>query len=97
MAGPKLDQHRRARRQHGCQPIGEADGVPEVRRAAREEIKAGARYVKIMANGGIASPTDPIEFFGYSREEIAAVVELACFAGPAVHGAVLPASGGFRL
>ena len=58
-----------------------ADGVPEVRRAAREEIKAGARYVKIMANGGIASPTDPIEFFGYSREEIAAVVEEAESAG----------------
>jgi SDR family mycofactocin-dependent oxidoreductase len=30
-------------------------------------------------------------------DEIAAVVELACFAGPAVHGAVLPATGGFRL
>ncbi len=30
-------------------------------------------------------------------DEVAAVVELACFAGPAVHGAVLPASGGFRL
>jgi imidazolonepropionase-like amidohydrolase len=58
-----------------------ADGVPEVRRAAREEIKAGARFIKIMANGGIASPTDPIHFFGYSREEITAVVEEAESAG----------------
>ncbi len=49
-----------------------ADGVAEVRRAAREEIKAGARFIKIMANGGISSPTDPIHFFGYSREEITA-------------------------
>lgn len=58
-----------------------ADGVPEVRRAAREEIKAGARYIKIMANGGIASPTDPIHFLGFSREEIAAAVEEAADAG----------------
>ena len=58
-----------------------ADGVAEVRRAAREEIKAGARFVKIMANGGIASPTDPIHFLGYSREEIRAAVEEAENAG----------------
>lgn len=53
------------------------DGVPDVRRAAREEIKAGACFVKIMANGGVASPTDPIAFYGFSREEILAVVEEA--------------------
>jgi imidazolonepropionase-like amidohydrolase len=53
------------------------DGVAEVRRAAREEIKAGADLIKIMANGGIASPTDPIFFLGFSREEIAAAVEEA--------------------
>jgi imidazolonepropionase-like amidohydrolase len=58
-----------------------ADGVAEVRRAAREEIKAGARFIKIMANGGISSPTDPIHFFGYSREEITAAVEEAESAG----------------
>lgn len=58
-----------------------ADGVAEVRRAAREEIKAGAHFIKIMANGGISSPTDPIHFFGYSREEIRAAVEEAEGAG----------------
>ncbi|ATR23194.1 Prolidase [Roseomonas mucosa] len=57
------------------------DGVPEVRRAAREEIKSGARFVKIMANGGVASPTDPIHFLGFSREEISAAVEEARNAG----------------
>ena len=57
------------------------DGVPEVRRAAREEIKSGARFVKIMANGGVASPTDPIHFLGFSREEITAAVEEARNAG----------------
>ncbi len=57
------------------------DGVPEVRRAAREEMKAGADFIKIMANGGCASPTDPIHFYGFSREELAAVVEEAGSAG----------------
>lgn len=57
------------------------DGVDEVRRAAREEIKNGADFVKIMANGGVASPTDPIHFLGFSREEIRAVVEEAANAG----------------
>jgi len=57
------------------------DGVPEVRRAAREEIKGGADFIKIMANGGAASPTDPIHFLGFSREELLALVEEAKNAG----------------
>ncbi len=57
------------------------DGVSEVRRAAREELKAGATYIKIMANGGVASPTDPIHFLGFAREEILAAVEEAENAG----------------
>jgi imidazolonepropionase-like amidohydrolase len=58
-----------------------ADGVDHVRKAAREEIKAGADFVKIMANGGVASPNDPIYALGYSRDEIKAVVEEAENAG----------------
>ncbi len=57
------------------------DGVPEMRRAAREEIKGGADFIKIMANGGVASPTDPIHFLGFAREELLAVVEEAQNAG----------------
>lgn len=57
------------------------DGVADVRRACREEIKAGADYIKIMANGGVASPTDPIAFVGFSREEMLASVEEAENAG----------------
>lgn len=53
------------------------DGVDEMRRACREEFKAGARYIKLMANGGVSSPTDPIAFFGFSRDEILAAVEEA--------------------
>jgi imidazolonepropionase-like amidohydrolase len=57
------------------------DGVPEVRKACREEIKAGAKFIKIMANGGVASPNDPIHALGFSREEILAIVEEAENAG----------------
>ena len=57
------------------------DGVPDLRRATREEIKSGIDFVKIMANGGAASPTDPIHFLGFSREELLAVVEEAEMAG----------------
>ncbi|QCK84538.1 amidohydrolase family protein [Phreatobacter aquaticus] len=58
-----------------------ADGVDAVRIACREEIKRGAHFIKIMANGGVASPNDPIHFLGYSREEILASVEEAQNAG----------------
>ncbi len=51
-----------------------ADGVTEVRRAAREELRKGATQIKIMASGGIASPSDPIWNLQYSEEEIRAVV-----------------------
>jgi imidazolonepropionase-like amidohydrolase len=53
------------------------DGVDACRKAAREEIKAGAQFIKVMANGGVASPTDPIAFLGFSRDELTAIVEEA--------------------
>jgi imidazolonepropionase-like amidohydrolase len=54
-----------------------ADGVPACRAAARDEVRRGATFIKIMANGGVASPTDPIAFLGFAREEIEAFVEEA--------------------
>ncbi len=53
------------------------DGVDEVRRACRQELRQGARFIKIMANGGVASPTDLIANHGYSIDEISAAVEEA--------------------
>ncbi|HEX2114986.1 MAG TPA: amidohydrolase family protein, partial [Alphaproteobacteria bacterium] len=50
------------------------DGIDNVRKAVREEIKAGAHQIKVMASGGVASPTDPIAFFGYSEDELRAIV-----------------------
>ncbi len=46
-------------------------------RASRDESIGGADFNKIMANGGVASPTDPIHFYGFSREEITAIVNEA--------------------
>jgi imidazolonepropionase-like amidohydrolase len=57
------------------------DGLDQVRRAAREEMKGGADFIKIMANGGCASPTDPIHFLGFSVSELEAIVEEAKMAG----------------
>jgi imidazolonepropionase-like amidohydrolase len=54
-----------------------ADGVDEVRVACRQELRQGAHFIKIMANGGVASPTDPVAWFGYSVDEINAAVEEA--------------------
>ncbi|MGY4238301.1 imidazolonepropionase-like amidohydrolase [Bradyrhizobium sp. USDA 4449] len=51
-----------------------ADGIDEVRRACREELRQGARFIKVMANGGVGSPTDPIDWFGYSEEELRVAV-----------------------
>ena len=51
-----------------------ADGVPAVRKAAREELRRGATQIKIMASGGVASPLDPVGNLQYSEEEIRAAV-----------------------
>jgi imidazolonepropionase-like amidohydrolase len=53
------------------------DGEAETRKAVREEIRGGAQFIKIMANGGISTPTDPIKFLQFSRNELLAIVEEA--------------------
>lgn len=54
-----------------------ADGVDAVRRAVREELRRGASHIKLMASGGIASPTDPLERCQYADDEIRAAVDEA--------------------
>ncbi|MFO1338298.1 MAG: amidohydrolase family protein [Burkholderiaceae bacterium] len=51
-----------------------ADGVDEVVRATREELRQGAHCIKIMGSGGVASPTDPIWMNQYREDEIRAIV-----------------------
>lgn len=51
-----------------------ADGVDEVRKAVREELRQGADQIKIMVSGGISSPHDPLDKNQYSPEEIRVIV-----------------------
>lgn len=69
-----------------------ADGADAVRRAVREELRRGASHIKIMASGGIASPTDPLERSQYSDEEIRAAVDEAKRAGSYVAAHCHPAA-----
>ena len=69
---------------HGCISCGAAgmlgsiaDGVGEVRRAAREELRNGAHHIKVMAGGGVASPSDPLDGTQYSIDEMTAIVQEA--------------------
>ncbi|KAM3484168.1 hypothetical protein MY8738_002436 [Beauveria namnaoensis] len=57
------------------------DGVPDCLKYAREEIRQGADFIKIMGGGGVASPTDKIENIQFSDEEIRAIVTVATNAG----------------
>jgi imidazolonepropionase-like amidohydrolase len=53
------------------------DGVDEVRRGAREQLRSGVDHLKIMAGGGAMSPSDEIDTSQYSVEELRAAVEEA--------------------
>ena len=45
--------------------------------AARDELRKGAHHIKVMASGGVASPTDRIDSAQYSDAELIAAVEEA--------------------
>lgn len=61
-----------------CSSVGRvADGIPAVREAVRDELRKGAHHIKIMASGGIASPTDRMDSTQFSVSEIRAIVEEA--------------------
>lgn len=78
MRGPGTEAYDAAYSQPGLGVI--ADGVAEVRRVARGEIRRGANHIKIMGGGGAASPTDRLDSDQYSEEEISAIVEEASMA-----------------
>ena len=58
-----------------------ADGVPEVRKAAREQLREGADMLKIFTTGGVMSEKDKPTTCQYSMDEIRAFVEEARNAG----------------
>lgn len=53
------------------------DGVTEVLKAARENLRQGASQLKVMAGGGIASDFDPIHSVQFTAEELEAAVQAA--------------------
>lgn len=54
-----------------------ADGIAEVQRAARDQLRHGVDYLKVMAGGGCASQADEPDTTQYTLEEIAAIVNEA--------------------
>ena len=56
------------------------DGVDDVRKAVREELRKGADQIKVMAAGGMVSRV-PIDRAHYSMDELGAMVEEAHAAG----------------
>src|SRR5438132_13408141 len=70
---------------------GIANGISEVRKAVRYQIKHGARVIKVCASGGVMSHTGPAGAQQYSDEELRAIADEAHRAGLKVaaqaHGA----------
>lgn len=60
---------------------GIADGVSEVRKAVRYQIKHGAQLIKVCASGGVMSHTGPAGAQQYSNEELEAIADEAHRAG----------------
>jgi imidazolonepropionase-like amidohydrolase len=62
----------------------EADGPDEVRRATREQIKAGAEWIKVMATGAVLTPGESPGAVQFGPDELAMAVEEAAKAGRSV-------------
>jgi len=62
----------------GCQMFHDhagfvVDGVDACRKAARQALRDGSEFVKIMTSGGVSSPTDPFDSIQFTAEEIQAI------------------------
>jgi imidazolonepropionase-like amidohydrolase len=55
----------------------QADGVSDVLKSVREQMRQGADHIKIMMSGGVASPYDPLDSLQFSPAEVAAAVQEA--------------------
>src|SRR5439155_1548823 len=81
---------------HGAEVGRVADGPDEVRKAVREQVRSGARVIKIFSTGGVLGEGAPPEVSQFTPEETAAAVAEAHNAGLRItthaHG-----SGGMRV
>ena len=55
----------------------QADGPVGLRVAVREQIRSGARSIKIVATGGVLTPGVPVDFTAFTPEEVEAAVDEA--------------------
>jgi len=55
----------------------QSDGVSEVMKSVREQMRQGADHIKLMMSGGVASPYDPLDSLQFSPAEVAAAVQEA--------------------
>jgi imidazolonepropionase-like amidohydrolase len=62
---------------HNVAVAREVDGPDGVRRAVREEIRAGASVIKLMATGGVLTPGITADFTAFTPEELRAAVDEA--------------------
>jgi imidazolonepropionase-like amidohydrolase len=53
------------------------DGPDEVRRAVRQQMRGGARSIKVVATGGVLTPGVPVDFTAFTEEEMLAAVDEA--------------------
>lgn len=70
----------------------ECDGPDECRKAVREQLKAGANYIKVMASGGVADGQEQPEQVQFTPEELKAICNEARQAGTYVAAHAHPAA-----
>lgn len=78
---------------HPGHPLAMADGVEEMRRTARELMRAGADVLKVCATGGVMSVRDSPHHEQFSAEEMQVLVDEAARLGKHV---MAHAQGGVR-
>ena len=71
----------------------EIDGADDARKAVREQIKAGAGAIKVIATGGVLTPDVPATFTAMTPEEIGAAVYEAHSWGRGVAAHAIGAAG----
>jgi imidazolonepropionase-like amidohydrolase len=69
------------------------DGVPDVLKAVRENLRQGASQIKIAVGGGTGSYSDPLDVVEFTPEEIRAAAQAAADWGTYVHAHVYNSDG----
>jgi len=81
---------------HNLSLAREVDGPDAVRKAVREEIKGGARVIKVIATGGVLTPGIGATFTAFTPEELAAAVDEAHKWGRGVAAHAIGAEGSWN-